>query len=424
MHPTLLCRRTLLKLAGATGGISALPLIGIRNNPGASLTSLEIPVHLKDHAAEFAKDPLAASTNWFREAKYGLFIHYGIYSLMEAGEWVLYSKKVPLGKYNKLAERFTAENFDVDQITDLALEGGMKYITFTSRHHDSFCMFDTKYSDFKSTNSPCKRDFIGEFAEQCRKKGLAFFPYYSYGRDWRHPHAPFGNDIRKMREKGKLLPMPTDKPYDMKIYEQFVNDQLKELLTDYGDIAGIWFDAPPEISARLDVFTPQRTYDMIHELQPHALISAKWGITGTEDFYAPEFHQFFGNYKKMDRAIPMEVCEKLGSDWGWRSNYKTRGLNFLRESLAHTAYWKANLLMNTAPKPDGSLFEADVETIRAMGKELKDKGFPKPKNFTQHMHQKHRDQLLNQRLDASRSRINRVGKSDKANGERKKANAN
>lgn len=351
------------------------------------------PAHLKDHAALYEKDPLAASAKWFKEAKYGLFVHYGIYSLMAAGEWVLYSKKVPLKEYNKLAERFTADKFDVDQITDLALEGGMKYITFTSRHHDSYCMFDTKHSDFKSTNSPCKRDFIGEFAEQCRKKGLAFFPYYSYGRDWRHPHAPFGKVLKELRANGELLPMPTDEPYDIKIYEQFVNDQLTELLTNYGDIAGIWFDAPPEVSARLDVFTPQKTYDMIHNLQPHAMISAKWGITGTEDFYAPEFHQHFGKLKKMRREVPMEICDKLGSAWGWRADYKTRGINFLRKSLAHTAFWDANLLINTGPKPDGSLFAGDVEAIRKMGKELETKGFPDPKNFTSHMNKKQRGKL-------------------------------
>ncbi|MDA8563198.1 alpha-L-fucosidase [Mariniblastus sp.] len=403
-------RREMIKFGaacalGATAGSTAGAATRIAqagaptSSNGLSKNEAQVPVHLKDHAELFEKDPLAASAKWFREAKYGLFVHYGIYSLMEAGEWVLYSKKVPLEEYNKLADRFTAEKFDVDQITDLALEGGMKYITFTSRHHDSYCMFDTKHSDFKSTNSPCKRDFIGEFADNCRQKGLAFFPYYSYGRDWRHPHAPFGNDLKKQRANGKMLPMPTDEPYDMKIYEQFVNDQLTELLTNYGDIAGIWFDAPPEISARLDVFTPQKTYDMIHKLQPHALISAKWGITDTEDFYAPEFHQYFGKRKKMGRDIPMEICDKLGSDWGWRSTYKTQGLGFLRNSLAHAAFWDANLLINTGPKPDGSLFAGDVKAIREMGQELKTKGYPNPKNFTGHMHQKQRDQLLNDYLE-------------------------
>jgi len=317
--------------ASSLGALGSLPLMGQQSSGVGQ--KREVPVHLKDHAELYQSDPMAAARKWFREAKYGLFVHYGIYSLMAAGEWVLYSKKVPLKEYNKLAERFTAKNFDVDQITDLALEGGMKYITFTSRHHDSYCMFDTKHSDFNSMNSPCKRDFIGEFAEQCRQKGLAFFPYYS------------------------------------------------------------------EISARLDVFTPQKTYDMIHKLQPHALISAKWGITETEDFYAPEFHQFFGNHEKMPRDIPMEICDKLGSDWGWRSNYQSRGADFLRKSLAHTAYWDSNLLINTGPKPDGSLFEGDVKAIREVGREIKKNGFPEPKNFTGHMHQRQRDQLIKDQLE-------------------------
>lgn len=361
--------------------------------PAQSETKVRVPAHLKDYAALYQKDPLAASSAWFKDARYGMFIHYGIYSLMEAGEWVRYSKKVPLKEYDKLVDRFTAEKFDPDMITDLALEGGMKYITFTSRHHDSFCMFDTKFSDYKSTNSPAKRDFIGELVEQCNKKGLAFFPYYSYGRDWRHPHAPFGGTLKKLRAEGKMLPLETDEPYDMKIYEQFVNDQVTELLSNYGDIAGIWFDAPPEIIDRLDVFTPQKTYDMIHTLQPHAMISAKWGITGTEDFYAPEFHQFYRYYKKMDRAIPTEICDNLGTGWGWSKKYKNRGLKHLQRSLASAAFWDSNLLMNTGPKPDGSIFPGDAQVIRTMGKQISADGFPEPRNYIEHMHNKHKPKL-------------------------------
>lgn len=384
-------RREILK-AAAVGAMTSLPLF-TQEKDGQQSKAKSVPKHLKEYAELYAKNPMAASQQWFRDAKYGLFLHYGIYSLMEAGEWVLYRKQVPLKEYDKLVDRFTAKNFDPDKITDIALEGGMKYVTLTSRHHDSFCMFDTKHSDYKSTNSPCKRDFIGEMVEQCNKKGLAFFPYYSYGRDWRHPHAPFGGKLKQFRAEGKLLPEKTDKPYDMKIYEKFVNDQVSELLTNYGDIAGIWFDAPPEISSNLDVFTPQATYDMIHGLQAHAMISAKWGITGTEDFYAPEFHQFFSHYKKMKRDIPFEICDNLGSGWGWSAKYKNRGLWHLRRQLQSAAFWNSNLLINSGPRPDGSLFEGDVKVIRKMGKEIETKGFPTPKNFTERMHDKQKKKL-------------------------------
>ncbi len=397
-------RRRFLKIGG-TGLLGGMPMVsGLAQ--AATTGTASVPLHLKDYADLYRKDPLAASAKWFRDARYGMFIHYGIYSLMEAGEWVLYSKKVPLKEYDKLVDQFTAKNFDPDKITDLALEGGMKYITFTSRHHDSFSMFDTKFSDYKSTNSPAKRDFVGELVEQCNQKGLAFFPYYSYGRDWRHPHAPFGGALKKMRKEGKLLPLETDVPYDMKIYEEFVNNQVTELLTNYGDIAGIWFDAPPEIIDRLDVFTPQKTYDMIHGLQSHAMISAKWGITGTEDFYAPEFHQFFQYYKKMGRDVPTEICDNLGSGWGWTKNYKNRGLKHLERSLANAAFWDANLLINTGPKPDGSVFPGDAKVIREMGKRIKADGFPKPRNYIERMHAKHKGKVLEEFLEI-RSKRNR-----------------
>lgn len=393
-------RRTMMKLAGATSLYRAVP--SLAKNP---LAKGPVPHHLKEFSSLYAQDPMAAATQWFRDAKYGLFLHYGVYSLMEVGEWALYKKKVPLEEYSKLADQFTAEKFDADRITDVALEAGMKYITFTSRHHDSFCMFDTKYSDFKSTNSPCKRDFVGELVEQCNQKGLGFFPYYSYGRDWRHPHAPESDKLKAFREQGLILPEKADEPYDMKIYEEFVNNQVSELLTNYGDIAGIWFDAPPEIINNLDVFTPQNTYDMIHGLQPHAMVSAKWGISGTEDFYAPEFHQFFGFYTNtMDRDIPMEICDNLGSGWGWSAQYKNRGIEHLEKSLASAAFWDANLLINSGPRPDGSLFEGDVKVLREMGQRIKSQGFPAPKNYTERMHASQRDRLLAKCLELRKSR--------------------
>lgn len=386
-------RRNFMKLAGATslcGVLSARSKnVNIGPHPKGS-----VPYHLKGYASLYKQDPQAAAAQWFREAKYGLFMHYGIYSLMESGEWVLYRKQVPLQQYDKLVEQFTAEKFDADVITDVALEGGMKYITFTSRHHDSFCMFDTKYSDFKSTNSPCKRDFVGELVEQCNQKGLGFFPYYSYGRDWRHPHAPPSKQLREFRAQGRLHPEKTDVPFDMKIYEEFVNNQVTELLTNYGDIAGIWFDAPPEISRNLDVFSPQKTYDMIHRLQPHAMVSAKWGITGTEDFYAPETNQFYDFYvNTMDRNIPMEICGNLGTGWGWSVKYKSKGAEHLEKSLANTAFWDANLLINSGPRPDGSLFEDDVKAIREMGRRIKADGFPAPEPYLKDMKEKAREHL-------------------------------
>ena len=390
-------RRNFLQLSGATSLLSTLPIL---QQPARahSQPNHPIPPHLKAYADLYRQDPLAASTKWFREARYGLFMHYGIYSLMEEGEWVQYKHRIAQEEYSQLTKSFTAEKFDADYITDVALQAGMKYVTFTSRHHDSFCMFDTKYTSFNSLNTPSKRDFIGELVEQCNQKGLGFFPYYSYGRDWRHPHAPESKPLREMRQNGELLPLSSEQEYNMKIYEEFVNNQITELLTNYGDIAGIWFDAPPEIIENLDTFSPQTTYDLIKKLQPHALISSKWGITGTEGFYAPEFHQFFGFYSSMDQDIPTEICDNLGSGWGWMKKYKCRGIKHLERSLAHAQFWDSNLLLNTGPRPDGSLFPDDVRVLLEMGQRLQSDGFPQPRNYLEHMKERQKTVLLDKCL--------------------------
>jgi len=216
-------RREFIKtgVACATVAGTACPVIG--------KTAANIPSYLKGYEDLYAKGPRQAALKWFKEAKFGLFLHYGLYSLLEGhykgkhskpAEWVLFRTAITLAEYEKLTEKFTADKFDADFITDMALKAEMKYINITTRHHDSFCLWDTKQSDFKSTNSAAKRDLVGELAEQCRKKGLGLCLYYSHGRDWRHPNAP-GSMAR-----GKKQPMQIRK------YLDFMSAQVTELLTD------------------------------------------------------------------------------------------------------------------------------------------------------------------------------------------------
>ena len=146
------------------------------------------PSYLRGYESLYAADPHAAALAWFAEARFGLFMHYGLYSLLGRHEWVMYRENIPLAEYEQLAEQFTAERFDAGYITDLALEAGMRYVNLTSRHHDSFCLFDSEVSDYTSVRAAAGRDLIGELAEQCRAKGLGLFTYYSYALDWRHPY--------------------------------------------------------------------------------------------------------------------------------------------------------------------------------------------------------------------------------------------
>jgi len=343
----------------------------------------EVPSYLKGYEDIYAENPREAALKWFEEAEFGMFIHYGLYSLLEGfygeihskpAEWVQLRGKIPLKEYEKLADKFTAENFDADFITDLALEAGMKYINITTRHHDSFCLFDSEFTDFNSTNSAAKRDLVAELAEQCQKKGLGLFFYYSHGRDWRHPHA-FNEEWQKKSARPMYEPREESyaygEEYDLNIYLEFMKNQITELLTNYGPVAGIWLDGIGVLRShpeKLGDLRIQELYDHIHSLQPQTLVSYKQGLLGTEDFKAPERHF---NEKS---EVPLEICNTMQPKaWGYdRSNdegHKTP--DEVMEMLAHTKEMGANLLLNIGPLPDGTVFPDDVNTLKEVGKRLK-----------------------------------------------------
>ncbi|WP_168564561.1 alpha-L-fucosidase [Crateriforma spongiae] len=340
----------------------------------ADETSADPPSYLAGMKAAYAKDPRGAAIEWFESAKFGLFLHYGLYSLLGRGEWVQINEKIRVADYAKLADRFTAEKFDADFITDLALDAEMKYINITTRHHDSFCLFDSKYTEFKSTNTPAKRDLVAELAVQCQAKGLAFFLYYSHGRDWRHPHAPnnwgWGGSARP-----KYDPPETHyvqgKTHDLQIYVEFMKNQITELLTNYGPIAGIWLDGigvPKSRQNKIDQFKTQELYEHIWSLQPQVLVSYKQGLLGNEDFKAPE-----RNWKG-ESDVPLELCDTLQPHgWGYKEsdNGKHKSADQVMQMLDKASQIPANLLLNTGPLPDGSIHPDDVATLREVGRRLR-----------------------------------------------------
>ncbi|MBT4821816.1 MAG: alpha-L-fucosidase precursor, partial [Lentisphaerae bacterium] len=154
------------------------------------MSAIAIPSYLQGYEEIYKDDPRAAATQWFRDAKYGLFLHYGLYSLVGRHEWVQLKEQIPVAEYAKLKDQFTADKFDAMYIAEFAKDCGMKYVNITTRHHDSFCLFNTAETDFNSATSPAKRDLVGELAVACETHGIGLCLYYSHGRDWKHPHAP------------------------------------------------------------------------------------------------------------------------------------------------------------------------------------------------------------------------------------------
>lgn len=374
-------RRKMLKTGAAWTGAALIGPTLITNSSCGR--SPGVPSYLKGYEDIYAENPRKAALQYFSEAKFGLFIHYGLYSLLEGywqgehsrpAEWVQLRGKIRVKEYEKLAEKFTAEKFDADFITDMVLGAGMKYINLTTRHHDSFCLFDSKYTDFKSTNSAAKRDLVAELSEQCQQKGLGFYLYYSHGRDWRHPHAP-NNENWGGSARPKYDPPEESYKYgeeqNLDIYLEFMKNQVTELLTNYGPIGAIWLDGigtPRSRPDKVPQFKAQELYDHIHSLQPQVLVSYKQGLLGTEDFKAPERH--FNETSD----VPLELCDTL-QPYSWGHDRSNEGVHKsadqVMEMLKKAGDIKANLLLNTGPLPDGSIHTEDVKTLSEVGRRLK-----------------------------------------------------
>ena len=316
-----------------------------------SQSETDVPSYLANYAEQYAENPRAANLQWFEDADWGLFLHYGLYALMEQGEWVQlrHEPPVPVGEYAKLFDRFTAENFDADFIVDFVKQVGMDYITITSKHHDGFALFDTAQNDFDAPSSAAKRDLIGELYEACEKGGVGLFLYYSMAADWKHPYFYSRDTGWENARPAYAEPQPEylfEKDGDFAKYHDFADAQVKELLTQYPNIAGIWFDPIMGYYARPDLFDLEMTYGMIREMSPHALISFKQGATGEEDFVAPERHvhgmvdrvrQRLGDEAAVVTAAawekneskPREICDTMqpvlpgirgGSTWGYNKH--------------------------------------------------------------------------------------------------------
>lgn len=350
-----------------------------------------VPSYLEAYSDQYLSNPRAAALQWFRDAKYGLFLHYGLYSLLGRHEWVQLEERIRVDEYARLAGEFTASRFDADAIADLAVRGGMRYVNLTTRHHDSFCLFRTTQTPFNSvTGAPARRDLVGELAAACARRGLGLCLYYSHGRDWKHPHAP-NNDRWGGRARPEYDPpeptYATGAEHNLERYLEFMREQIRELLTQYGPIAAIWLDgiAVP-LSGEAARFRTQELYDYIRSLQPQVLVSYKQGLTGTEDFFAPEHHVPTGQDPKAKQGLIanqpdklVEICTTMApGSWGYKKDTAGQHLSAdqVWEKLRAARRIRANLLLNTGPLPDGSLDSEDVAVLREVGERIHAEGFP------------------------------------------------
>lgn len=361
------------------------------NSKKTESKEVKIPGYLSEYAELYKTNPRQANLEWFQDAKFGLFMHYGLYSILEDGEWIQlrHDPPIPVSDYDTLKNVFTAENFDADFITDLALEAGMSYINITSRHHDSFSLFTTQQSEFNSVDAPkCGRDLVAELAAACDKKGLGLFLYYSYGADWKHPYfypREAGWNNARPNYKNPQPEYKFEKDEDFKKYIDFVHAQLRELLTQYPNIAGIWLDPIMGFYSRPDLFPIEETYALIRSMNPHVLISFKQGANGDEDFSAPERsggakvgqqYEIASKVFELNKNKPKEICNTMQPHaWGYKKSddgqHKTA--NEIYDILHQMDSLGANLLLNVGPMADGRFPEEDIVALKQVGRMLREK---------------------------------------------------
>ena len=315
-----------------------------------------------------------AAREAFSHDRFGIFIHWGIYSMLGQGEWVMQNRNLDYREYARLAGGFYPSRFDAREWVRAIKASGAKYITITSRHHDGFSMFRTKASPYNIIDAtPFGRDVIGELAEACREEGIRLHFYYSH-LDWgRTDYWPRGRT-------GLGTGRPDGGDGDWRHYLDFVNAQLTELLTQYGPIGAIWFDGVWDMDARPredqpSIWNLEEQYALIHRLQPGCLVGNNHHLVPFEGEDIQIFERDLPGENEAGYSaeqgisrLPLETCQTMNRSWGYNITDKDyKSADYLIRYLVRTAGKGANLLLNIGPRPDGTLPEEALERLEAIG---------------------------------------------------------
>ena len=315
---------------------------------------------------------------WFDSARFGMFIHWGASSVLGDGEWVMNNRNIRVDEYKRLINIFNPIAFDAKKWVNTAKAAGMQYITFITRHHDGFSNWDTKASDWKITNTPYGKDVLKQLTDECHKQGLKLFVYYSlldwYRSDYQYETGRTGKGTGRTQKS------------DWKSYINFMKVQLTELLTNYGEIAGVWFDGhwdqldndhDKDQASKVD-WHYNEIYELIHRLQPQCLIGNNHHLTPIkgEDFQMFEKDLPGANTSGFGgqsvSQLPLETCETINDSWGFKitdTNYKSP--KQLIHYLVKATGYGANFLLNIGPMPNGEIQPEFTDHLQKVGDWLK-----------------------------------------------------
>ncbi len=316
---------------------------------------------------------------WFSDARFGMFIHWGASSVLGDGEWVMNNRNIKVDEYKRLMDIFNPQQFDAKAWVSVAKNAGMKYITFITRHHDGFSNWDTRASDWKITNTPYGKDVLKQLADECHRQGIKLYLYYSlldwYRSDYQYETGRTGKGTGRTQKS------------DWPSYIKFMKTQLTELLTNYGEISGIWFDGhwdqtEPEgaadRSSRVN-WHYDEIYGLIHKLQPQCMIGNNHHMTpfAGEDFQMferdlPGENKSGLSFQQASDELPLETCETLNGSWGFNiTDSKYKSTDELIHLLVRAASLNANLLLNIGPLPNGAIQPQFSSRLDSVGNWIK-----------------------------------------------------
>jgi alpha-L-fucosidase len=337
-------RRDLFKTAAA---LAVTPLIA----PWAgaiNLSSNPVPKKISEGITHFGD-----GRDWFFENRYGMFVHWGLYSIPGWHEQHQWRARVPKAEYEKLAQQWNPVRFNPEQWLDLMEEAGMKYITLTTKHHDGFCLWNSQQTRFNTMNTPYKKDVVGMLSDACHKRNIPLCLYYSIA-DWNQPNYP------NQGRHHELPVQPQDSP-DWNKYMEFLKGQVRELCSNYGEIHGFWWDM------NVPEFKDPSINAMIRKLQPKAVINNRGFDAG--DFGTPErdFDNAAAEAKSFNR--PTEACQSVGMEsWGYKKDEDYYTDRHLIGSIDRYLARNANYLLNVGPTGEGVIPKEAADILRRIGR--------------------------------------------------------
>jgi alpha-L-fucosidase len=312
---------------------------------------------------------------WWTDARFGMFIHWGLYALPARQEWVKNLERMTNEQYQKYFDRFNPDMYNPVEWAKMAKDAGMKYVVLTAKHHEGFCLFDSKFTDYKSTNTPFGKDIIKEYVEAFRAAGLKVGFYYSL-IDWHHPDYTVDSN-HPLRKSSDSAYARLNTGRDMNKYREYIKNQVRELLTNYGQISIIWFDFsfPGKNGKGHDDWDSENLLKLARSLQPGIIVDDRLDLGNVEggfDFVSPEQVKV-GKWPEVNgKRVPWETCQTFSGSWGYsRDEYTWKNNAQLLELLIESVSKGGNLLLNVGPTGRGTFDPRAQDRLKGMGDWMK-----------------------------------------------------